>query len=294
MRLGSGTMNRAALGMAGIGVLLLAASVRAQMTVDLTLNQSVYLLGEAIRADVRIVNHATMPFQVGPGGYRQNGLFFQITDSRHDTLESAQPRVPMIPDLLLPGGETFRSAFELDEWFPLGNPGSYIVTAMVRRDDRRYDSVSRAIDIVPGLEIKTAIQLFADRPDFQRKLTLVYFMRRQSEYLFLRITDTPGDRTWSTLELGQLLRTTPPTIEVTADGLATISHRATQDVYLKTRVKSTASGVELVGQEQTVDKHAAEALRTQQVLMMDEAQKQKKKSSRWWPFGSSSGSQPGT
>ena len=79
------------------------------------------------------------------------------------------------------------AAFELDEGYPMGKTGSYIVTAMVRRDDRRYESHPCAIDVVPGLEIKTALQLFADRPDFQRKLTLVYFMRKQSEFLFLRI-----------------------------------------------------------------------------------------------------------
>jgi hypothetical protein len=272
-------------------VLLLAGYAGAQMTVDMNLNQSVYILGEAVRADVRIVNHATTPLIVGPGGYRQNGLFFQITDGRHDTLEPSQPGTPMISDLRLPGGETYRSAFELDEWYPMGKAGSYIVTAMVRRDDRRYETTSRAIDIVPGLEIKTAIQLFADRPDFQRKLSLVYFMRRQAEFLFLRITDTPGDRTWSTLELGKLLRTTPPTIGVTNDGVITIFHRATQDVYLKTRMKSTANGVELVGQEQIVDTHSMDILQAQQIQKIAE-DRNKKQSHWWWPFGGSDDSKP--
>ena len=275
---------------ATVACLLLAGAACAQMSVDLNLNQSVYIVGEAIRADLRVVNHATTPFIIGPGGYRQNALFFQITDIHHDVLESSQPHAPMIPELLLPGGETYRGAFELDEWYPLGRPGSYIVTAMVRRDDLRYDSVSRAIDIVPGLEIKTAIQLFADRPDSQRKLALVYFMRKQSEYLFLRITDTPGERTWSTLELGRLLRTTPPTIEVSTDGVATITHRATRDVYLKTRVRSTVNGVELAGQEQIIDTHSAEILQAQQIRAIEEAKK--RKSHWWWPFGGSDDGTP--
>ena len=156
---------------------------------------------------------------------------------------------------------------------------------MVRRDNQRFDSNSRAIDVVPGLEIKTAIQLFADRPEFQRKLSLVYFMRKQSEYIFLRITDTPGERTWSTLELGQLLRTTPPVIEVSQDGVVTILHRATRDVFLRTRVRSTVQGVELLGQEQIVDHHAAEQMQLQQLQAMQDAKK--KKSSWWWPFGGS-------
>ena len=263
--------------------LLLAGSAGAQLTVEMALDQRVYILGEAIRADVRILNHATTPFVIGPGGYRQNGISFAVVNSQHDTLESTQPRTPMLPELSLAGGEEHKSAFELDEWYPMGKTGSYIVTAMVRRDDRRYESHPCAIDVVPGLEIKTALQLFADRPDFQRKLTLVYFMRKQSEFLFLRITDSPGDRTWSTLELGRLLRTTPPTIEVSTDGVVTIVHRGTRDVYLKTRVKSTANGVELLGQEQIVDSHSAEIMQAQQIQAMEEAKKAKK-SSWWWPF----------
>ncbi|MFZ4395972.1 MAG: hypothetical protein ACOYOU_10150 [Kiritimatiellia bacterium] len=266
-----------------------AGCAGAQMSAEFTLNQSVYLVGEAIRADVCIVNHATTPFMVGSGINRQNGLFFQITDRRHDTLTLSQPGASMISNLLLPGGETHRAAFELDEWYPLGKTGSYIATAMVRRDDRRYESVSRAFDIVPGLEIKTAIQLFADLPDSQRKLSLVYFVRRQAEYIFLRITDTPGDRVWSTLELGRLLRTTPPTIEVASDGLVIIVHRATQDVYLRTQVKSTVRGVELLGQEQILDRRAAEHAPVEQMPMADESQKPapSSKSSWWWPFGGS-------
>ncbi len=268
---------------------LLAGCVGAQMAVDLKLSQSVYILGEAIRADVSIVNHATTPFLVGDGAAPLNGLSFRVTDNRRDLLAPSQPQEAMIAKLLLLGGATHRAAFELDEWYPLGRPGSYLVTAHVRRDDRLYESVTRAIDIVPGLEMKSAIQLFADRPEAQRKLSLVYFMRRQAEYLFLRITDTPGDRTWTTLELGQLLRTTPPTMEVSADGVATITQRATQDVYLKTRVKSTVTGVELLGQEQFLDKRAAEGIAAQQLLMEDA---NKKKTSRWWPFGGSSAETP--
>ena len=188
---------------------------------------------------------------------------------------------------MLPPGAMHQAAFELDEWYPMGKAGNYIVTAMVRRDDLRYEAKPCAIDIVPGLELKTAIQLFADRPDSQRKLSLVYFMRKQSEYLFLRITDTPGDRTWSTLELGQLLRTTPPTIEVSADGIATILHRATRDVYLKTRVRSTVHGVELVGQEQIVDTHSADIIKAQQLQAMEDARKKKGSSHWYWPFGGS-------
>lgn len=277
----------------GIGAvvgLLLASAARAQMTVDLTLDQRVYILGEAVRADVRIVNHSTTPFMVGPGGYSQNGLTFSVVNNG-EAVDTSQAHVPMIPELALKGGDTYLSAYELDEWYPMGKTGSYLVTALVRRDDRRYESPVRSIDIVPGLEIKTAIQLFADRPDFERKLTLVYFMRKQTEYLFLRVTDTPGDRTWTTLELGQLLRTTPPTIEISADGVVTVFHRATRDVHLKTRVKSTADGVELLGQERIVDPHTEEIMQAQKIRAMEAEEKKKKEESHWWwPFGGSSDS----
>jgi len=269
----------------GATCLLLAGSAVAQMSVELNLDQIKYIVGEAIRADVRIANHAALPFVIASGDNHRNALVFDVRDSRRDVLESSQPRTPMISELLLPGGETYRGAFELDEWYPMGRPGNYLVTAMLRREDIRYDSTTRAIEIVPGLEIKTVIQLFADSPDFQRKLALVYAERRQSECLFLRITDMPGERTWSTLALGQLLRTTPPAIEISANGDVTILHRASRDVFLKTHVKSTVKGVELVGQEQIVDTHAVERMQAQWVHDQQEADKKKKESHWWWPFG---------
>jgi hypothetical protein len=267
-----------------MATVLLTGAVSAQISVDLKLSQSVYILGEAIRADVEIGNQANVPFQIGAG--RLNGLTFRIVDARKDLLETSQPKEHLIEALSLPGGAKHRAAFDLDEWYPLGRTGRFLVTAQVRRDDRLYESATRAMDIVPGLEIKSAIQLFADRPDAQRKLSLVYFMRKQAEFLFLRVTDTPGDRTWTTLELGQLLRTTPPTLEVTADGMVSIVHRATQDVYLKTRVQSTATGVELLGQEQVLDKVSAKAFTSEQVRRFEESKKEN--SGSWWPFGASS------
>ena len=268
-------------------LLLLAGDVVAQMSVSLDLDQGTYVQGEAIRANVLIVNHATTPFIVGPGAYRQNGLYFQITDNRRDLLEPSQTSAPMIAELRLSGGETYRGAFEIDEWYPMGKTGNYLVTAMVRRDDRRYESKTKAIGIVPGLELRCSIQQFADRPDFQRKLSLVYYMRRQLEFLFLKVTDTPGDRTWTTLELGQLLRTTPPTIEIAADGMVTILHRASQDVFLRTRVKSTAAGVELIRQEQIVETHDTESQQEQQIQQLLDANKKKVATHWWWPFGGS-------
>jgi len=272
--------------------LLLTAcgAARAQMDVLLTLDQGVYVVGEPVRADVCIVNHAPLPFGIGPGiDYRQNGLAFEILDNGRETLEPLHVGAPMIASLLLPPGETHVAAFELDEWYPLTRTGSYLVKAILRRDDRRYDSAVRSINIVPGLELQSATQFFADRPDIQRKVALVYYMRRQGEYLFLRLTDTPGERVWTTLELGRLLRTTPPTLDISPDGDVTIVHRATQDMFLRTRVRSTAQGVSLVSQERLIDSQSLNAERTGQ-LIQDALNSKKKPPSGhwWWPFGGSS------
>ncbi len=270
---------------------LSAGAARAQLEVSLTLDQGVYIVGEPVRADVVIVNHFPVPFGIGPGiDYRQNGLSFEIVDNARDTLDPWHPDSPMIATLMLPPGAMHQAAFELDEWYPLARTGSYIVKASVRRDDRRYDSQARAITVVPGLEIQCAVQLFADGSALQRKLALVYFMRRQGEYLFLRATDMPGERVWTTLELGRLLRTTAPTLAISPEGEVTIVHRATQDMFLRTRVRSTARGVLLVGQERVVDPQVFMTEQAQQFVHDAENRKKDSVGSWWWPFGGSSSS----
>lgn len=257
---------------------------RAQMDVELTLDQSVYIVGEPVRADVRIINRATTPFGVGPEMQSgQNGLCFEVRDNAHESLSPLRPKTPMLAELMLLPGESQKLAYELDEWYPMRRTGRYIISAMVRRDDRRYDSTSRSIDIVPGLEIRSAIQLFADRPNEQRKLALVYWVRKQAEFLFLRVTDSPGERTWTTIELGRLLRTTPPTIAITPEGEVTVVHRATQDIFLKTRVRSTAAGIDLLGQDRVIDPQTLATMKAQ--LLLAGPAKEEKKSHWWWPFG---------
>lgn len=272
-----------------VSVLLLTGWARGQLSVDCVLDQGLYVVGEPVRAEVRIINFAATPLVFGPStAFQQNRLVFEIRDTANERLQPLHPDAPLIPEYLLPPGESHTAAFELDEWYPLARTGRFIATAVVRRDDRRYESKGRSFDVVPGLEICSAIQLFADRPNEQRKLSLVYVTRRQGECLFLRITDSPGDRVWSTLQLGQLLRTTRPAIQVQPDGVVTVTHRASRDIFIQTRVLSTAKGVTLTSQEQIMDEESKRIIQTQQALLAAEQKEQRKKDRRWWwPFGGS-------
>jgi hypothetical protein len=272
--------------LAVLALALAAARAAAQLEVACTLEQTSYVLGEPIRADVRIVNHGSMPYAVADGPvFRQNGLFFEIRNAARDLVEPLRGDARLIGDLLLEPGKSHDAAYELDEWYPLRRTGRYFLTAQVRDGNRRYDAATRAIDVVPGIEMRGAVQLFGDRPDEQRRLTLVYWMRRQAEFLFLRATDSPGERVLTTVELGQLLRTTDPTIAVTPDGEVTVVHRATRDVFLKTRVRSSREGVVLLDQERILD---AQSVRTAEADAAVRAGGRKPKVGHWWwPFGGS-------
>jgi hypothetical protein len=268
--------------------LLSAGFSRAQIEVELALDQTVYIVGEPIRADVSIVNRATLPFAIGSQAMSvEDKLTFDVLDNSRDMLLPIHPDIPMIREAVVPPAKSHAAAFELDEWYPITKTGRYIVTASVRRGDRRYDSPGRSFSVVPGLELKSALQLFADKPNDPRKLSLVYFMRREAEYLFLRVTDAPDDRTWTTLNLGRLLRTTAPTIAVSQDGEVTIIHRVTKDLFLKTRVRSTAKGVTLIGQDRIIDPDTAEEMRTQSAISDMDAKKDAAKKKSWWQSDSS-------
>jgi len=271
------------------GILMPWGMAWAQMDVDMTLDHNVYIVGEPIRADVTLANHATIPLVTTPNLTSvRNGLSFDIRVKNSGSLAPLRPGTPLLPDCVVLPGEKHSLAFNLDEWYPMHETGRYLISAQIKFENRRYDSAIRMLDIVPGIELQSAIQLFSDRPNEQRNLALVYWARKDAEYLFLRVNDTPGDRTWTTLELGNLLRVTPPTLSVSPEGDITILHRATKDFFLRTHVKSTSREVVLVGQERLIDQRTLDTLDAERMMRAhdEKAKAEKASSAWWWPFGS--------
>jgi hypothetical protein len=258
--------------------------------VSLKLATGVYIVGEPIKAELQVENRLTGDFCTrAPLG--EDRLLLEVSNSPHDQLTPLQDD-PNIEPLTLIGGDTWKGMAAIEQRFPLRTPGRYFVVLVAIQNDRRYTSVRRSFDVVPGLELKSALQLFAKGDVRSRRFALVYWAREQQEILFLRMEDDPATRTWETIRLGPLLRTSDPRIDIAPDGTVTVMHRATQDAYLKTIIRSQPGSVEVTSQEQLLDPAASVRQHMQPFQKMAVERQQEanreKKGSWWWPFGKSS------
>jgi hypothetical protein len=217
-------------------------------------------------------------------------LLVEVSNAPYELLTPLKGDSGVEPITLI-GGDTWEGTVAIDKLFPLRTAGRYYATLVATQEDRRYSSQRRAFDVVPGLELKSALQLFANSKVRHRRFALVYWAREQQEILFLRMEDEPAERGWETIRLGPLLRTSEPRMDIAPDGTVTVMHRATQDAYLKTTVKSQPDSVEVVGQEQLLDPASSVSKHMQPFQQMaierDQEAKRKQKSG-WWPFGGSS------
>ena len=96
--------------------LLSAGFSRAQIEVELALDQTVYIVGEPIRADISIVNRSTLPFAIGSQAMSvEDKLTFDMLDNSRDMLLPLHPDTPMIREAVVQPGKSHAAAFELDD-----------------------------------------------------------------------------------------------------------------------------------------------------------------------------------
>jgi hypothetical protein len=273
----------------GIGVLGAAIGCRAQeMGLLLHTPNTVYLAGEPVVADVRVHNRTTRAFEVRKG-LAGSQLTLRITRGEaQDTIEPLDPQAVMA-EMTLASTEVWEGRIEITRFFPVRDPGRYLVRLVTVHDGKRYESSPRAFDIVPGLELATVAQVFPGEPPLRRKMRLVYWVRNQMEELFLEVQDEPATRIWRTYSLGPVLRTTAPVVDISPDGMLSIVHRVTPDVFVKTQIKSEETTVAFLGQEQLLDPvtSASRRMLPFQKMAMDDAlarREKVKKKGGWWRF----------
>lgn len=248
-----------------------------------------YVTGEPVVVDLSVHNRTTRAFKPRRGAADAQLTLSVSRGTDRTPLESSYPEVH-VTDLDLPSGQTWQGSFEVSRAFPMRVPGRYLVRLVAVHDGMRYESSPRAFDVVPGFEITKVVQVFPGDPPVQREIRLAYWVRNQMEELFLQVSEKPGARQWRTYSLGPLLRTTPPKIDIAPDGLLTIVHRATPEVFLKSQMLSEEGLVTYQGQEKLLDPVASSSKRMVpfQTMAMEDAIKKRDEQSKkksWWPFG---------
>lgn len=237
-----------------------ASALQAQtITFDMKMESGSFVGGETVYAKVDIVNRGTRPVVISDfGPAKGNRLYFEVLRTAHFTLPQKRKGL-IVNDLDLERDEGASFRIPLSEWYDLSAEGRYIIKAVLILGNIRYDSPSTSFDVVPGIELASLRQYVSANPPVERDLRLVYWTRNGQDMAFLRTTDTPSGKTYGTLLLGPILRIKKPVMRIDGDDRVFIYRQVSRDATIRTTVKSTLDGVELVEQSQAIPGNAETA-----------------------------------
>lgn len=263
-----------------VSIFAFGAPPPTEISVKLVPDRREYIVGERIRAVVDIANSSADSIDVGKPG---SADIFRLELYRASDMAS-RPRVgkkPLVAPFLLHSSEGQKLETFIGDHFDLKEPMRYLARAVLVHAGARYESSLVSFDVVPGMRVGGAMQMFSNRAGLKRIFEIVYWTRGQREHLFLKARDEHG-RMWRTTDLGALLRITDPKISVMPNGEVVVLHRATQDQFLRTVFWSLPDELVLRKQEPMVDPDIAGAQRMRDLYMESGGVTPVKKS--WWKF----------
>ncbi len=277
----SGNVLKRLCGLA-FGVLLAQAVSAQQITVGITLAYNAFVLGEPVLIQVEALNATRDMLDVGGEDSKDTALIEISRVGQFGDLKPINP-APVAGKFKLKPGEKFAYKLELDKWYPLVQEGKYLVRFVIVHGGMRYETQQKSFDVVPGLPLKDAVQMFVSKQKLRRVFKLVYWHRNQADRLFLRIEDDPGNRIWDSIDLGSMMRSEPAKIDISPEGEVTVVHRSTQDAYIRTVLWSLPDSVEIVERNNLLDPEISASQRVKSLYgeAADEGEKAKEKKPFW-------------
>ncbi len=241
------------------GALLVLLSLAAGRTtaqlvaIDLRTRHPAYITGEPVMVRLTVENHGAQPLVISEHEvFRSNRILFEIRGEGQERLTALRER-KIVEELDLEHGEKTTLEIDLAEWYPLLAVGRYYITPVLIHNERRYAADSRVIEIVPGIELARLTQILRGSALIERNFILVYWARGEREDVFLRTQDRPGGDTWTTLALGPIVRVNKPSMQQEGETGIRVTHQASRDVTLVSRIRSDAAGPVVVDQRQIID-----------------------------------------
>lgn len=252
-----------------------------EIRVDLKLDALDYIVGERVRAVVDIANSS--PDKVSYGYSNSEDSFFielyRASDMRELTKIS---KGAFVSRFRVDCGEGQKLETFIADHFALDTPSRYLARPVLVHNKLRYEGQLRAFDIVEGVKLSDATQMFANRRDLVRDFELVYWPRRRGEHLFLKAADSgAAKRKWTTRDLGSILRIDKPSISILPGGEVIVLHRLNQDQFLRSEFWSLPDALEFRSHTLVGDPETAGTMRVRELYKNSGV---KPKENPWWKF----------
>ena len=261
--------------------LLSVCAATSEIKVDLKLDGSDFVTGERIRGVVDIANSS--PDRVSVGYANSKDIFFVEVYRASDRSQLARlGDRPFVARFRVDSSEGQKLETFLGDHYALREPSRYLAKPVLVHEGVRYEGAIRAFDVVEGIRIAGAMQMFANRKGLQRNFSLVYWSRNRSEHLFLKAQDAgTSTRKWETRDLGPMLRIGNPTVSILPGGEVVVLHRLNPDQFARSEFWSLPDALEFRMRETVRDPETAGTARVRELYKDGGV---KAKPNPWWKF----------
>lgn len=252
------------------------------ISVDLRMDEIDYVVGERIRGVIDVKNMSPETVSVGRATSKDR-LFVEVFRAS-DMLELERTTTkPFVAPFRVDMNEGQKLEVLLADHFALREPRRYLARPVLVHGNLRYEGQYRAFDIVPGLHVANALQMFSNRAGLNREFELVRWARKGREHLFLSATDSGAStRQWRTTDVGVMMKITKPTLSILPNGEVIVLHRSGPEHFIRSEFWSLPDALEFHTREQVQDPETAGQSRVQE--MYDKAGGVKAAERPWWKF----------
>ena len=270
-----------ALLVAGFAPFAAFSAETSEINVTLRLDFGDNVVGERIRGVVDVVNLSPGTVDVGRAG-SPDRFFIELFRADRSQLQKISDS-PQVSPFSLKSNEGQKLETFLADYYGLRSPGRYLAKPVLVHGGVRFEGQIRAFDVVPGMRIGGALQMFSNHEGLRREFDLLTWSRGGREHLFLAAKDSgTSDRKWMTIDLGELMKITKPTISIMPTGEVVVLHRVDPDNFIRSELWSVPDGIEFHRRELVQDPETAGTNRIRELYRGSGGVKPKERS--WWKF----------
>lgn len=260
-----------------------AAGEISEISVDLALGETSYVVGERIRGVIDVKNMSADTITVD-GQKLPDRLFVEVFRMPgRMPLDRIRESAPFVSPFRVGESQGQRLETIITDLFNLRGEGRYLARPVLVHAGMRYEGQFRAFDVVPGVKVSGALQMFSNRAGLKREFSLVRWTRDGREHLFLTARDAGiSDRTWQSKDIGVYMKMTPPVISILSSGELVVMHRAGPDSFQRSTFWSLPETLEFRGVEFLDDPESAGQARVQEMYRKSGGVKAAPRP--WWKF----------
>jgi hypothetical protein len=257
------------------------AAATSEIRVDLKLDGSDFVSGERVRGVVDVANSSPEKVSVGYVN-SEDMLFVEVFRAGDMSQLERVARRPFVARFRIESGEGQKLETFLGDHYDLRETRRYLAKPVLVHDGYRYEGAPRVFDVVDGVKVVGATQVFANRKGLQREFSVVYWSRNHSEHVFLKARDAgSSSRMWETRDLGAILRIEAPSISIMKTGEIVVLHRLNQDQFIRSEFWSLPDALEFRVRETVQDPETAATSRVRDLYRKEGV---KPKENPWWKF----------